>query len=101
MLQLCEDETNALCQRVFACFTASEQSAPGFIALYGQNQSDCAGLIGVKCVEVSDRTPCGGATQQTYNAQAAQQCLSATEAATCPQLHDPSFRPAGCDQACQ
>lgn len=100
--QLCDQETTAICQGVFSCFSATERADAGFIALYGQSQSDCINVVGTnKCKDVTAAHPCGGNTQQTYNQAAAQQCLASTQSASCDQLRDPTFRPAGCDQACQ
>ncbi len=100
--QLCQDEVNAICERAFACFSASEQADAGFIALYGTSQSDCVSKVGdIKCAAVSDTHPCGGAAQQTYDPDAGAECLASTQAATCDQVQDPTFRPSGCDQVCQ
>jgi len=119
---LCSDGLQATCQKLFDCTPSAQQDAC-FKEMYGTSVSDCvtkqdqgytvtqancgfdATIPGAECAKMTTANACDNGdpnnTKTVYHADKAQECIDSVKAATCSDLNNTSYTPAGCDQVCQ
>lgn len=93
-----EAESIALtCEKTFECtaeedITAAQEAGFWF---FGADVDECISIFTEATEEAAEDT--GATTEYVYNKAAAKECLASMEAATCDDLSDAEFTPAGCN----
>ena len=95
-----ETESIALtCEKTFECtaeedITAAQEAGFWF---FGADVDECITIF-TEATEESTEDTAADETEYVYNKAAAKECLASMEAATCDDLSNAEFTPAGCDE---
>ena len=98
--EACNDVAVALCERLYACFTAQELAA----AQYPSSESGCVTQLETQegCAAKTTANACDG--NEKYHGNYADSCTDQVSGLECSQVRDPNFNadtaaPA-CDKVC-
>jgi hypothetical protein len=93
-VKLCRDMVDALCRRIFDCFTPAERADPLFRDGFGSTAAECSSKLAADCT-------INGPRCTTLNRTLAQLCLVDIAAISCASLQSGNLaEPASCQQAC-
>ena len=102
--QLCETESDTLCDRTYDCFTDAERSDPSFQAFFGTSLSDCKTKLSTAAScssKKNDNDLCtGDDAGKTFNLSNASKCIDALKAESCSDLRA-GTTPDVCNQVCK
>ncbi len=91
--KFCRDTVEALCGRIFACFTPAERALPTFKQAFGTSVAECTVLGSSDCY--------GAGNMCNLNRNLAQMCISQVGALSCASiLAGVPEPPASCESAC-
>lgn len=98
-VELCKQAAQAVCSRIFACYSAEELDAAS--ATVGNNEADCVTKIGGKdgfnCTTEGVKCDSG----ETFRADKANECIDQFQSLSCRELKsETSSTPAACEQTC-
>jgi hypothetical protein len=91
--QACEDYGAAYCERTYACDTGAQLAA--IQAVNGATVDDCKAKLTQDCHGALSTCPTG----TNYDTGAAETCVANYRAASCDQITQPNYVPAGCAQS--
>ncbi len=94
--QLCKDMANAVCDRLYDCFSSDDLAAVGYPATSSGCKSQFQAELGCDAAQSNDL--CEG--NESFHSSEADKCISQTKTASCSQLQaDEDYAPA-CDRVC-